>query len=140
MIPAILLSLLSGGAPAAETAWTPTAEEAVVVERLTARHLESDCATLQAALPEGTTSLARIADHVALPPWVGVRAARCVVQTEDGVDHAVRWSADPARRNYARLVVAALPDLSATSTARVRAALAEGPHAALLPEPRVATP
>lgn len=75
----ILALVVSGSTALAADAWTPSAPEAELIRALSARDGAPSCAELEAMVPAPVTSMQAIVEHVTMPPWVGMRAADCLV-------------------------------------------------------------
>lgn len=133
----LIWSILLGAPAALAQAWTPSPAEAEAIAALSVRHDPVPCATLVAHLPAPGASLARIADEIALPPWVGVRAAACAAPLADARPRVLAWIGDPARRGLVQAVIGRLDALPPDEAASVARALLDGPHAAAL-GPRLA--
>lgn len=93
--------------------WMPVALAApnpALVEDLTARHAEKDCATLEADY--GLEALVEVAEQVPMPPWVPMRAASCVGAASDrgGQEALLRWLADASLPGLAAAAVAGLAE------------------------------
>ena len=70
-------------------------------------------------------------DHIRAPPWVGVRAAQCIIALhgDQEVKRISGWVQDESKPGLVLVVVGALNDISPpTATAIAQAALS-GPHA-----------
>jgi len=71
-------------------------------------------------------------DHVKAPPWVGVRAAQCILQLQGDkeVQRVIGWVQDPAKAGLALLVLGELDMLTEESALQIAQAAMKGPHAA----------
>lgn len=84
---------------------------------LTPRHAGPNCDAIHAlgALTSVVPALVETAETVAMPPWVGTRAAHCVSEliSVDSVAHdaAVRWVSDDARPGFGLIVLDHLDSL-----------------------------
>ena len=107
----VLAMLASPVAMAAEpVAWAPTAAEAALVQALSLRDGSPPCRELEALVPAPVASLQAVVHHVTMPPWVGMRAASCLI-----TGHATEtrpalelWVTDPELRGLGILVLGSL--------------------------------
>ena len=95
------------------TGWTPSAAEADLIQALSSRDASPPCAELEAKLPTPASSLQALVEHVTMPPWVGMRAAGCLIS-----GHALEarpalenWVVDPELHGLAILVLGQLDTL-----------------------------
>jgi len=91
--------------------------EAEVVAALLPRHGQASCADLARQIDAGalTAALVAVAEGVEHPPWVPMRAARCVVEAAAEDPLALRaaeaWLRDEARPGLALMVTQGLDSL-----------------------------
>ena len=124
---AMLWVLLLGPVQAAEEKGTDdggpaTAEQQAIVRALSVRHGAPACVDLGSLSADLVADLVWVADHVQYPPWVGLRAASCVVTAfpDAGAPALVRWASSPDTRGLAILITSKLdgvPDATAISVA-----------------------
>ncbi len=71
-------------------------------------------------------------DHIRSPPWVGVRAAQCIIALhgDQEVKRISQWVQDESKPGLALVVIGALNDISPTTAASIAQAALSGPHAA----------
>jgi hypothetical protein len=124
----LLVSLLTA------SAWTPTPDEQKLVAALSSRDGAPPCALLADLVDDPVTAHQRVVEHVAMPPWAPMGAARCLIE-----DHAaevepllVSWLEGDDTRGLARLVVLSLPELEQDLAVRLGKVAMRGPHAAIL--------
>jgi hypothetical protein len=129
MLLALVLGLLAAASP-------PPAAVESVARALAPRHEPPPCADvarLAASLgADPGEVLASVAEGVASPPWIGMRAAACAAAFPSAEPRVRDWLANPALPGLAEMVVVALADVpDDRATPLARAALA-GPHAGRL--------
>jgi hypothetical protein len=124
----LLLTLAAHAAPEL----TPSPAELQVVAALSVRHDPPSCTRLGELLPDPGASFARIAEGISSPPWVGPRAALCLMNhPKPARAAATRWLADPELAGLADVALqhlGALPEPDALALARLSLI---GPHATL---------
>lgn len=119
--------------PAADSpAAVPSASQQALVRALSPRESPAACSALGALSSDLAGDLVWVADHVTAPPWVGMRAAECLLQDHAGTagPYLRAWLTEPEARGLAWLVLDrldTLPQPLALELARV--AIAEGPDA-----------
>jgi len=71
-------------------------------------------------------------DHIKAPPWVGVRAAQCIItlHAETEVKRIQGWMQDADKPGLTLLVLGSLNGVSAQTAQSIAQAALEGPHAA----------
>lgn len=126
MIGPLLLSLVASAAPPVEPA-APTASQVELHHALAARHF-AGCAALQS--DSVVADLIVVAEQAPMPPWVSLRAARCLVthHAESATPHLEAWVVDAERTGLGVVVLSALDDAPLdVALAVARRALANGP-------------
>jgi hypothetical protein len=99
---------------------------------LSVRHSAPACTEVQAQSPERlVTDLQWLMDHIKAPPWVGVRAAQCILQLHAETETAriKRWVQDPTKVGLTLVVLGSLSDLPTHIATPIAAAALTGPHA-----------
>jgi len=104
------------------------------------------CERVEALTTQVVADLTWLADHATQPPWVGMRAAHCLVAGHgvEAADALLRWVTDPETRGLGLLVLDGLARLPEDLAVRIATrAIAEGrdPDAArqrVLQDPREA--
>ena len=140
MKPALLLLLpvaVDAAAPAAPLAadppvLRPSAAQQALVRALSPRERPAACSALGDLSSDLAEDLAWVADHVTAPPWVGMRAAECLLRDHaDTAGIVLRaWVTEPEARGLAWLVLDRLDTLPRPLALELaRAAIDEGPDA-----------
>lgn len=113
----------SGGVP-------PEAQS--VYRALSVRDPEPDCATVEALSPTPLATLLLVIQHAEQPPWVGIRAATCVLDRHAQLASPalLDWVEGPRTRGLALLVLDRLDRLPEPLALDLAAAALKGPHAA----------
>ncbi len=107
-----------------------TTRRVEIQRRLSARDAGPTCAEVEAMSPEPVADLVWLVEHVRQPPWVGIRAAACLM-TEHGQDESERlhqWAVDPDRKGLAILLLVKLDELPAPLAHSLGQAVLAGPH------------
>jgi len=122
-IPVVLAALFTTSTASAQV---PISD---VVATLTPRHAGADCEALaQLGEPDDVLgALITTANTVAMPPWVGTRAAHCVAEEIDRTPKALAaaesWLGNADTAGFALIVLGELPHLSAPTADRLRTAV-----------------
>ncbi|MFT6818632.1 MAG: hypothetical protein ACJATT_002449 [Myxococcota bacterium] len=88
-----------------------------ITTALTPRHTGANCDAIHALGPLSSVvpALVETAETVAMPPWVGTRAAHCVSEliSVDTLAHdaAIRWVSDDTRAGYGLIILDNLDSL-----------------------------
>ncbi len=136
--PALALALhaaslgLCPSAFAAET-WAPTPAETELVRALSARDGAPSCAELEAMVPAPVGSLQSIVEHVTMPPWVGMRAADCILAGHAAESRTLieSWVTRPELKGLGILTLGRLDAMPADiATAIATKAIEAGPDTA----------
>lgn len=137
LLPALLLGALACAHSAAATAgtaaeWTPSAEETAVYRALSMRDGSPPCEEVEALASDPVATLISFAEHATMPPWVGVRAARCLVtrHAEAAKTTLSAWVVDPEKRGFAFLIADELDQAAEPVALELARAGLAGPHAA----------
>lgn len=132
--PAVALTPPRGGAPAGLAA-APGPQDSARRDRLrqmlSVRDLAPACTEVQAQSPDRlVTDLQWLMDHIKAPPWVGVRAAQCILQlhAETETVRIQRWVQDPAKIGLILIVMGELDSLPEPVAQTIVQAALSGPH------------
>jgi hypothetical protein len=135
---ALVAALLVAGAraesPAVEGAELaipePSATQAALITALSPRDGGAPCASLGGLSPKPVEDLTWVAVNITMPPWVGMRAAECLISDH----HAAAlptlrtWVTDPQLEGFGILVLTKLDALPlATAKELATLALTQGP-------------
>lgn len=117
----------------AALAWTPTAGEQQLVEALSSRDGAPPCALLAPLVEDPVVSYQRIVDNVAMPPWVPMTAAQCLLEDHSEQAEPIfrTWLADDTLRGLAKLVVLNVATLPEPLAVRLCSEAVKGPHASM---------
>ena len=126
---ALEVAAAAEAAAADAAAWEPTEGQREVIRLLGARDSGVDCAVV-AELGQG--GLVEIVEEIEQPPWVGMRAARCLVELHgeaEGTEAVlVRWVSEERWKGLGYLVLNLLDELPEGVAVRVAtAAVTVGP-------------
>jgi len=96
-----------------------------LVQSLSVRHGAPSCATLTATAEE----LADVVTHVAMPPWVPMRAATCLVEqhAEGSEPQFLAWVTEPEKLGLGRLLLRRLDGLPDALALRIVQTGVHGP-------------
>jgi hypothetical protein len=99
---------------------------------LSVRDLAPACATLTPGSDRLVEDLQWLMDHIKAPPWVGVRAAQCIIElhAETEVKRIEGWVQDSSKPGLTLLVLGALNEVSPQAAQRIAQAALDGPHTA----------
>jgi hypothetical protein len=108
---------------------------------LSSRH-PLPCEELEALVPEPVVALRWAVDHVAQPPWAGMRAAECLTRRHpvEVVADLERWVTDPALKGLGRQTLALLPEVPLEVALVVARRSLEGPEPTMAREKLAADP
>lgn len=122
----------SSATETAAAAWTPSAEEQAVYRALSLKDGGPSCEEVEALAADPVATLASVAEHAEMPPWVGMRAAHCLTtrHAEAAQDRFVAWVANPNLRGMALLLADDLTAMPEPVALRVATAGLAGPHSA----------
>lgn len=127
MLELIASTLLLAASVASAQESTP---DDLVYRALSVRHAAPSCAEVEALTPTPIPTLLRMVDEAHQPPWVGMRAADCLVlrHHESIGDRLDQWVVDPELRGLGLLVINRLDALPlALAQSLASRALAQGP-------------
>ena len=127
----ILGALLLNAAHATDDLpWPDDSPESAVYRAFLPRHPQTTCAEVAQRTPNPVRSLNAVVHGPALPPWVPMRAAACLVDEhlEAGEGEITAWLVDPELLGLARLVQRRLSHMPAPIAQRLEKAAIAGPH------------
>ena len=110
---------------------TPNEQDvAAVVQWLSVRHPEPDCREVIAHTKASLETLRHVTAHVQLPPWVPMRAGRCLVVQHPtlGAPDMVKWVSEVEYKGLATLVFQHLESLPVSVAVEVATLALKGPH------------
>jgi len=123
----IILSLSAG--PALADDFTPSAEERAVYDAFLSRDASPTCAEVETLTETPVETLQVIVREAVQPPWVGMRAADCLIR-----NHSVEieaelkaWVTDPDLLGLALLALGTLDEMEPTVALNVAEAAMDGP-------------
>ena len=99
---------------------------------LSIRDVAPACTELaEAHDPRLVDDLQWLMDHIKAPPWVGVRAAQCIItlHAESELTRIEGWMQDAGKPGLALLVLGSLNNVSAQTAQTIAQAALKGPHA-----------
>ena len=128
---AMLLSLLGLAFADPSAAWTPSAAEEKLLLALSARDGAPPCDTLDALVDDPVGSYESIVEHVSLPPWAPMQAARCLVENhaEAAAPTLRSWVELPEKAGLARLVLMGVDRLPEAQAVELGSRALLGPYA-----------
>lgn len=98
---------------------------------LSVRDYAPACTEVQAQAPQRLVEdLQWLMDHIKAPPWLGVRAAQCILQLHAETETAriQAWVQDPTKVGLTLVVLGSLSELPAHIATPIAAAALAGPH------------
>lgn len=125
-----LLTLLSLSAvPAVAGDFTPSEEERAVYDAFLARDAGPTCAEVEALTATPAETLQVIVREATQPPWVGMRAADCLIRNHSvAVEEELKaWVTDPELLGLALLALGTLDEMDAGVAVKVADAAIKGP-------------
>ena len=129
------------GAGVAEeaAAHTFSAEAEAIIRALSVRDPVPACADIEALTQTPVPTLVEVVDHATMPPWVGIRAADCLVQNHSAEIEAelLSWVSTPQTKGLAILALNQLDVMPSELAVKVATTAVEGPLAATA-RPRIA--
>jgi len=128
------------GAPAAASVPHPqdVARRDRLRRMLSVRDHAPACATLTPGSDRLVEDLQWLMDHITAPPWVGVRAAQCIIElhAETEVKRIEGWVQDSGKPGLILVVLGALNQVSPQTARTIAQAALKGPHTARV-QPRL---
>lgn len=127
----VLTGLAHAQEPVAAPPPPPTVSQRALYDALKPREDAPDCASLGAHSTDLATDLLWLVDHATQPPWVGVRAAQCVIKHHhtDQAERIKTWMTNPEQRGLAILAMGLLDELPKELSAELAQAALAGPLA-----------
>jgi hypothetical protein len=124
LLPALLLTL------SAHAEETDEARRQALRLRMSVRHAAPTCDTIDALTPDPVADLIWLMDHVEQPPWVGMRAAECIIanHAEAETVRLHQWVADPDRKGLMLMILSRLDKLPEPLAHSLAKATLAGPH------------
>ena len=109
----------------------PTASQTALYDALKVRDSAPPCASLKPMSEDLATDLIWLVDNASQPPWVGIRAAQCVIREHHEAKAATiqMWATQADRRGLAILTFGLLDELPAPQAKTIQAAALAGPLA-----------
>jgi len=131
MTTALLLMMATAamGTPPAEL--SPTASQSALYDALKIRDSAPSCESLKAMSEDVATDLIWLVDNATQPPWVGIRAAQCVIREHHEAKATViqTWVTRADRRGLAILTFGLLDELPAPQAKSLQSTALAGPLA-----------
>jgi hypothetical protein len=102
--------------------------------QLTLRHGGPTCDEIDGQSPDPVGDLVWLMDNVHQPPWVGMRAADCLMNNHltTETERVHTWVANPETKGLALLVLGRLDALPAPLAQSLAKAMLAGPHRSLI--------
>ena len=109
----------------------PTAEQRALYDALKVRDAAPPCETLEPLSENVAADLVWLVDNAAQPPWVGIRAAQCVLSNhlEAQVEAIDSWVVHPDKRGLALLTLGLMDDIPEAAAVRFATLALDGPFA-----------
>ena len=109
----------------------PSETQTALFNALKVRHEAPLCSSLADLSENVADDLVWLVDNAKLPPWVGIRAAQCVVRehTEAKADTIDTWVSDPKYKGVAMLTFGLLDELPEAAAIRFTTIALESPMA-----------
>ena len=109
----------------------PTANQEALYAALKPRDGAPDCEALRVHSDDLATDLLGLVDYAPQPPWVGVRAAQCVIKHHHTAqaERIKSWMTSPDKRGLAILAMGLLDELPKELRVELSAAALAGPLA-----------
>ena len=109
----------------------PSASQTALYDALKLRHEGPPCSDLAELSEAVADDLVWLVENVKHPPWVGIRAAQCVIRehTEAKADAIDLWVSEANHRGLALLTMGLLDELPEPAAVRFATLALEGPLA-----------
>ena len=107
-----------------------SAEREAMARALSKRDSAPPCGEVESLSLDPLTDLVWLVDHITQPPWVGMRAARCILENHsvDAAPVLQRWVVSPELKGLGYLILDSLDALSQDQASDLaKLALEEGP-------------
>jgi hypothetical protein len=130
----IIGAMLAGAAQANDDLpWSKESPEAAVYRAFLPRHPNTTCDEVSQKSSNPVGTLNAVVHGPALPPWVPMRAAACLLDEHlaAGETEISAWLADPELLGLARLVQRRLAQMPTPIASRLEKAAIAGPHQAV---------
>lgn len=113
--------------------WTPSAAEQKLLLALSSRDGAPACDVLDEMVADPVGSYEAIVEHVSLPPWAPMQAARCLVENhaEAAGPTLLSWVEAPEKRGLAKLVLMGVDHLPVPLAVDLSTRSLRGPHATI---------
>ena len=131
MLTTLLLMTSVGEAMSPVPPAKPNAEQRALYDALKVRDAAPPCESLTGMSENVASDLVWLVDNAAQPPWVGIRAATCVLTHHLEAQAAAidAWVVDPDKKGLALLTLSSLDDVPETAAVRFATLALEGPFA-----------
>ncbi len=123
------LIVLTGLTHAEPPAVKPTESQSALYAALKTRDSAPTCESLKPLSEDLVNDLVWLVDNATQPPWVGIRAAQCVVRHHhtEKAELIQSWMTAPERRGLAILTMGMLDELPPELSLKLQAAALAGP-------------
>ena len=123
------LILLGAFAHAEPPPATPTATQSALYAALKSRDDAPTCESLNSHSTDVVNDLVWLVDNATQPPWVGIRAAQCIVRHHhlEKAELIKSWMITPERRGLAILTMGMLKELPPELSLKLQTAALAGP-------------
>jgi hypothetical protein len=111
-------------------AWTPTPEESKLLAAVSARDGAPACDVLDATVSDPVATYEAIVEHVEMPPWAPMQAARCLIQNHSEASRGTleSWLGEKDKAGLAKLVVLHVKHLPESLAVDLTRKAMAGPH------------
>ncbi len=125
----VLMLIMATTAMATDPTVAPSASQTALYNALKVRDAAPPCDTLKAMSKDVATDLVWLVDNASQPPWVGIRAAQCVIREhhEAKAETIQQWVIQPDTRGLAILTFGLLDELPAPQAKAIRETALAGP-------------
>ncbi len=125
------LMLMMATVATAEPEPAPSPSQTALYDALKIRDAAPPCASLTPMSKDLATDLIWLVDNATQPPWVGIRAAQCVIREhhEAKAETIQAWVTQADRRGLAILTFGLLDELPAPQARAIRETALAGPLA-----------
>jgi hypothetical protein len=131
MFTSLMLIMATAATAEPGPAPVPTPSQTALYDALKIRDAAPPCASLKPMSKDLATDLIWLVDNASQPPWVGIRAAQCVIREHHEAKAATiqGWVTQPDRRGLAILTFGLLDELPAPQAKTIQEAALAGPLA-----------
>lgn len=125
----LIMATAAMGKPPPEL--SPTASQSALYDALKVRDSAPNCESLKTMSEDVATDLIWLVDNATQPPWVGIRAAQCVIREhhEAKATTIQTWVTRADRRGLAILTFGLLDELPAPQAKSLQSTALAGPLA-----------